>query len=33
MDDFQTIYHSYFEDVYKYVFAMCKNAAFAEEIT
>lgn len=33
MDDFQTIYHSYFEDVYKYVFAMCKNATFAEEIT
>lgn len=33
MDDFQTIYHLYFEDVYRYVFAMCKNAELAEEIT
>ena len=31
--DFQDIYEQYFQDVYKYVLALCRNETVAEEIT
>lgn len=33
MADFETIYIEHFENVYKYVFSLCRNEAVAEEIT
>ena len=32
MTDFETVYHLYFCDVYKYALSLCKNEAMAEEI-
>lgn len=33
MADFEAIYLEHFENVYKYVFSLCRNEAVAEEIT
>lgn len=33
MEDFEAIYIQHFDDVYKYVFSLCRNDAVAEEIT
>lgn len=33
MADFEAIYIEHFENVYKYVFSLCRNEAVAEEIT
>lgn len=33
MSDFEAIYSEYFEDVYRYVYALCQNTSIAEEIT
>lgn len=32
MEDFEAIYIQYFDNVYKYVFSLCRNGAVAEEI-
>jgi RNA polymerase sigma-70 factor (ECF subfamily) len=33
MQDFEEIYSEYFDDVYRYVYSLCKNSSIAEEIT
>lgn len=33
MTQFDQIYSEYFEDVYKYSFSLCRNAAIAEDVT
>lgn len=33
MEDFEAIYVQHFDNVYKYVFSLCRNEAIAEEIT
>lgn len=33
MEDFEAIYVQHFNDVYRYVYSLCKNEAIAEEIT
>lgn len=33
MDNFQSIYETYFTDVYKYVFSLCRDPHLAEEVT
>jgi len=31
--DFESVYHLYFRDVYRYALSLCRNEALAEEIT
>lgn len=33
MSEFEDIYIKYFDDVYKYVYSLCRNSTVAEEIT
>lgn len=33
MPDFEEIYSEYFDDVYRYVYSLCKKSSVAEEIT
>ena len=33
MTDFQDVYSAYFQDVYKYVYSLCRDAHLAEEVT
>ena len=33
MPEFEEIYSEYFDDVYKYVYSLCRNSLVAEEIT
>lgn len=33
MSEFEDIYIKYFDDVYKYVYSLCRNSSVAEEIT
>lgn len=33
MTDFESVYHLYFRDVYRYALSLCRNEAMAEEIT
>ena len=33
MPDFEEVYRRYFADVYKYVLALCRDEATAEEVT
>lgn len=33
MTDFQQVYETYFQDVYKYVLSLCRDPSLAEEVT
>lgn len=33
MDEFESIYHTYFQDVYLYIKSLSRNEDIAEEIT
>lgn len=33
MPDFEEIYHRYFQDVYRYILALCHDTSLAEEVT
>lgn len=33
MPEFEQIYSEYFDDVYKYVYSLCRNSSIAEEVT
>ncbi|CZR00044.1 RNA polymerase sigma factor [Trichococcus collinsii] len=33
MPEFEKIYSEYFDDVYKYVYSLCRNSLVAEEVT